>query len=363
LIIIAGGGIAGLSLAWHLIRHGEKVTLVEQHHAGSGASGVAFAYLEPRMGTGAMRALEWAGLKAWPGFVADIEQACGKSVDYRCNGQLRLAFARNIDTIKRDAEARQVLGWNIQWLERAQLLKYEPHLADDVIAAAFLPDVHWVDGRVMCQALAQAITNAGGILIDNEKVTGIMHEFGHITGVVTEHQTLTGSRLVLCSAMGTNDIEGLPQEVPKCRPVKGVVLSLGMDGQHPLISHLLRHPNGHVLCPRSDGHLLVGSTHEDGEISSNVPEATQQRLKQSAIDLLPGAASLPTLEATAGIRALIGDGTLRLGACKTLSGLYYSLSHAGAGFLRAPAIAEQFAGFIVDPAKPSPLIDKFLYRG
>jgi len=363
LIIITGGGIAGLSLGWQLIRRGENVTVIEQHQVGGGASWAASAYLEPRLGTGAMRALEWAAIKAWPGFVSDIEQHCGHPIDYRCNGQLRVCFGDNIKAIRQDAEARQAQGWNVQWLETRQLHEHEPHLSGDVVGAAFLPDVHWVDGRLLCQALATAITNAGGEVIEKQKVTRVLHDGGKITGVATQTTQFKASRVVLSSAMGTNDIEGLPREVPKCRPVKGAIISLGMDRHFPLTSHLLRHPNGQVLTPRKDGRLLVGSTHEDDETSLTVSPQTRQRLKQSAIDLLPAAANLPIVEATVGIRTLIGDGALRLGATPSCEGLFYSLSHAGAGYLRAPAIAEQFAGFILNPSTPCPLIERFLHRG
>jgi len=70
LIIIVGGGIAGLSLGWCLSQKGQKVTVIEQHHVGSGASGVASAYLEPRLGSGPTRNLEWAAIKLWPEFAA-----------------------------------------------------------------------------------------------------------------------------------------------------------------------------------------------------------------------------------------------------------------------------------------------------
>ncbi len=363
MILIIGGGIAGLSLGWQLMQRGEKITVIEQHDVGSGASWAASAYLEPRLGTGAMRALEWAAIKAWPGFISDIEQFSGQTIDYRCNGQLRLCFGDSIETIRKDAEARQAQGWNVQWLEHKQIHEFEPRLSSDITGAAFLPDIHWVDGRLLCKALATAITRAGGEVIENQKVTRILQKNDKVLGVATPKAQFKATRVVLATAMGTNDIAGLPRELPKSRPVKGAIISLGMDRHFPLTSHLLRHPNGHVLTPRSDGRLLVGSTHEDDETSRDVPEDTQQRLKQSAIDLLPDAAGLPVVEAAAGIRALIGDGALRLGLAKSCEGLFYSLSHAGAGYLRAPAIAEQFAGFILNPSTPCPLIVRFLHRG
>ncbi len=363
MIIIVGGGIAGLSLGWHLIKKGQKITVIEQHHVGSGASGAASAYLEPRLGSGAMRNLEWAAIKVWPEFVAEIEQASGKKIDYRSNGQLRPAFADSLDMVRNDAETRRAQGWNLQWLEGEKLRKLAPHLSPHIIAAAYLPDIHWLDGRLLCQALATAITNAGGTIIEGEKIISIMDQAGQATGIETRHGQFNAKRIVLSSAMGTNEILNLPLEIPKCRPVKGSIISLEMDSQHPLTPHLLRHPNGHVATPRGDGRLLVGSTHEDDETSTTVSAETQMHLKQSAIDLLPDAANLTITEATSGIRALIGDGTLRLGVSKTLPGLYYSLSHAGAGYLRAPAIAEQFADFIINPTSPCPLIDRFLHRG
>jgi len=363
LIIIVGGGIAGLSLGWHLIKKGQEITVIEQHHVGSGASAAASAYLEPRLGSGAMRRLEWAAIKAWPEFVTEIEKASGIKIDFRSNGQLRPAFADSIEMVKNDAETRRAQGWNLQWLEGEKLHKLAPHLSPHIIAAAYLPDIHWLDGRLLCQALATAITNAGGTIIEGAKTISIMGRTGQVTGIETRHGQFKATRIVLSAAMGTNEILNLPLEIPECRPVKGSIISLEMDSQSPLTSHLLRHPNGHVLTPRSDGRLLVGSTHEDGETSTTVSADTQMQLKQSAIDLLPDAANLTIAEATSGIRALIGDGSLRLGTSKNLPGLYYSLSHAGAGYLRAPAIARQFADFIIDPTSPCPLIDRFLHRG
>lgn len=344
------------------MRRGEKITVIEQHQVGSGASWAASAYLEPRLGTGAMRSLEWAAIKMWPGFVSDLEQYSGHTIDYRCNGQLRLCFDDCFEAIRQDAEARQAQGWNVQWLEGKQLRDHEPHLSGYVVGAAFLPDVHWVDGRLLCQALSTAITKAGGMVVEKQKVTRVLHDDGKVSGVATQKAQFKATRVVLAAAIGTNDIAGLPRELPKSRPVKGAIISLGMDRKSPLTSHLLRHPNGHVLTPRGDGRLLIGSTHEDDETSLTVATQTQQRLKQSAIDLLPAAADLPIVEATVGIRALIGDGALRLGTTPSCEGLFYSLSHAGAGYLRAPAIAEQFSGFIIEPSAPCPLIDKFLHR-
>ena len=62
-VIIIGGGIAGLSLGWHLQRLGCTVSIIERDTVGSGASRAATAYLEPRTGSSGLRQIEWAALR------------------------------------------------------------------------------------------------------------------------------------------------------------------------------------------------------------------------------------------------------------------------------------------------------------
>ena len=83
---------------------------------------------------------------------------------------------------------------------------------------------------------------------------------------------------------------------------------------------------------------------------------------EDAAAIVPKLKDLRVVEVACGIRALVGDGLLRLGQSTSIPRLYYSLSHAGAGFLRAPVISQELARFVINNDEPCPLIDKYLAR-
>ncbi|MGI9481916.1 MAG: NAD(P)/FAD-dependent oxidoreductase [Hyphomicrobiales bacterium] len=361
MIIVVGGGIAGLSLGWRLAMAGAEITVLEADKIGSGASYAAASYLEPRLGKGAMRALEWASVKAWPDFAHELEAISGQSLDYRTDGQIRIAYKENLEKVKADAEQRDTEGWRVDWLEDDALRALEPHLSDEVLGAAFLPDVHWLDGRRLCRALGLAIEKTGGRVHEHSPVEALITIGGNVRGVMVNDEQLTADRVIIAAGMGANNIASLPADIPRCRPVKGVMLGLAMDVENPIVRRLIKRPDG-ILCPRSDGRLLVGVTHEEGETSRTASDAAIQKLMRSATRAVPAIAGLELIEAAYGIRSFVGDGLLRLGHSAEIEGLYYSLSHAGAGFIRAPAISAELASFVLDRNADCPHIGPFLKR-
>ncbi len=352
-IIVAGGGIAGLSLALQLLKLGQKVIVADQNSLGSGASRAASAYLEPRPGTGGLRDIEWASIEVWPAFAREIEVASGETVDYRTDGLIDISSTQN----RRQPDDRA----SVEHLDQTALKSMEPSIAAHVKSGRYLAGVHWLDGRKLCRALGKAICKSGGKILENQPVERVKYSREGLV-LFTPSQQLPASRAVLCAANGTNSVEGLPQDIPRCRPVRGVMVTLAMDPEAPIVRHVIKHQNG-VLCPRSDGRLLIGPTHEEGETSTNVSESLIEQLIENAAQIVPSVRELECLEVTCGIRALVGDGLLRLGQSRSIPNLYYSLSHAGAGFLRAPVISSEFAQFVVNNDAACPLLDKYLARG
>ncbi len=361
MIVIVGAGVAGLSLGWRLALRGASVTILESGEIGSGASGVASAYLEPRLGSGYLRKLEWAAFREWPDFADTVEAESDVTIDYRRDGQIRTAYSDTLSKVKADAQQRQDEGWTVDWLERRELVSREPFLSEDVVAGAYLPDVCWLDGKLLCDALASAITRRGSTVIEHTRAQSIAVTGGRVRGVMTPDGVVPGEKIVLCAGTGTNLIDGMPGDIPVCRPVRGVVLTMGMDPEAPILRHLIRRPDG-FLCPRSNGNLLVGSTHDDGETCLTPDADVIEDLKARAARTLPAIAELPLLNARAGLRTFVGDGLLRLGRSQQCRGLYYSLSHAGAGFLRAPVISRELADFVLSDEAACPHIGPFLKR-
>lgn len=359
--IVIGGGIAGLSLAWALTRKGRPVTVVDASRTGGGASAVTSAYLEPRPGTGALRKLEWAGLAAWPRFASELETESGMSVDFRADGQIRLGNAEDLAGLCSDARDRIAWGWTPTVLDRKGVYAQEPGLAAGFAGGVLLPEVASVDGPQTCAALARAIGNAGGRIVEETPVVRVEPRPDGAIRVETTDGSHIASHVVVCSANGTGRIEGLPADVPPCRPVSGTTVNFTMEDDAP-VTGLLRLPSGTVLTPRSDGRVMAGASHAQGEPDEIATLAAARDLVEDALAAVPGLAAARNVSSWTGVRAFVGDGLLRLGASSHMPGLYYSLSHAGAGYLRAPVIAEELAQFVLAGDAPCPAISPFLKR-
>jgi len=89
-IVIVGGGLMGLSAAFHLRRAdpGTRVTVLERARVGAAASGASAAGVRAMGRDPAERALALASLARWPGLDHELEAP----TRYRRTGGLRLAL-------------------------------------------------------------------------------------------------------------------------------------------------------------------------------------------------------------------------------------------------------------------------------
>ena len=89
-VVIVGGGLMGLSAAFHLRRAdpATRVTVLERARVGAAASGASAAGVRAMGRDPAERALALASLARWPGLDAELEAP----TRYRRTGGLRVAL-------------------------------------------------------------------------------------------------------------------------------------------------------------------------------------------------------------------------------------------------------------------------------
>lgn len=347
MIIIIGGGVTGLSLAYRLASCGEKVTVVERGQIGHGASWAAAGYFEPGLADTPMAQIEWQSLRMWPDFTEEIQRQSGMDIDYRTDGQLRIAYRENEADVQADFAARQAGGWEVEMLNGQQMRALEPDLSPDIVCASLLSQVGWVDGRKMCQALAAAIIKLGGLVLESEPVEELIIENHQATGVQTASQKIVGDTLVVAAGYQSDLIAGLPNDVPKSFGQKGIILTLAACDNGPQLHHLIKRPDG-VICPRSDGRILVGVTKETDNHANGAEAGSVMALLQGGLRAMPKLAAMALIETIVGFRPYVHDNPdSAIGQSEEVSNLYHSLGHGSDGFLRAPYYADKLAAQII----------------
>ena len=169
--LVIGGGIVGLATAWQLLRMrpGVTVRVLEKEdrvgaHQSSHNSGVLHSGLYYRPGS-RKAALAVTGIREMVEFCRNFDiphEICGKlvvAVDAAEVDGLRILLQRGTQNGLR----------GLAWLDGEAMREIEPHVAG--IAAVRVPEEGIVDFTRVCETLAREISNAGGHIILNARVT------------------------------------------------------------------------------------------------------------------------------------------------------------------------------------------------
>jgi glycine oxidase len=340
-VIVVGGGVIGLGIAWRSARAGLSVTVFDPS-PGRGASWAAAGMLAPvtevHYGEEPLLALNLASNELWPGFAAELEDVTGLATGYRRCGSLMVA--RDTDDL---AELERLLayqhdvGLEAERLTSRECRRREPRLSSRIRGGILVPGDHQVDNRALVTALLAACDRAG-VKVRRERVTGIDVEGNRVTGARAGAEAVHADQVVLAGGAWSGAIGGLPPgALPPVRPVKGQLLHLRGPAEPPLAGGNIRGLDVY-LVPRADGRLVAGATVEERGHDTTVTAGAVADLLRDAIELVPDVAELELTETVAGLRPGSPDNAPLLGPAGP-EGLVVASGHYRNGVLLTPVTA------------------------
>ncbi len=365
-LLVLGGGVIGLSLAWRARQQGMSVTLLERDVTGRGTSHVAAGMLGPvaevEFGEGGQRLLE-LGLRSagmWPAFASELEELAGIDVGLTSSGTLVLA--RDEDAareLERQIALRDSLGLRVQRLRPSEAREREPALAPTVRLALAAPEDHSVDPRLVLAALRRTCEASGVHLRERARVGRIEADGTgtRVIGVSLEGQGrefVPAGRVVIAAGAWCEQIDGLPiaAHVP-VRPVKGQLLRLRDPSGPGLLRGVVRFQGGY-LVPRADGRYVLGATVEERGFELCPTAGGIYELLRDTHEIVPGVSELVIEELCVGLRPGTPDNVPAIGP-GALEGLYWATGHHRNGILLAPITAELVVELLIGRA-PDPLL-------
>ena len=354
-VVVVGGGIIGLAVAWRAAESGLGATVVDPA-PGRGSTWAAAGMLAPvaeaHFGEEALAALNVAAVRAWPAFAAALEAASGRPVHFRADGTLLVAG----DPSDRSATARvlafhQAIGLSAERLGARACRTSEPLLAPGISGGVDLPDDHQVDNRAAAVALVAA-GRAAGVTYVADEVLRVEVEDGRVRGV----ELADGGRIatgagVVAAGSRSGELGGLPEGArPPVRPVRGVTVRLQAGATVPRLRRTVRalvHGRTCYLVPRDDGGLVVGATMEERGSDLSVPLGGLVDLLSDARLVVPALDEYDVVETTSGLRPGSPDNGPLVGATGT-RGLVVATGHFRNGILLAPLTSQEVLRLLVD---------------
>jgi len=344
-LLVVGGGVIGLSVAWRAAVRGLRVAVAD-HAPASGASHAAAGMLAPvsevTYTEEPLLRLGLASLKRWPAFAAELADASGHDLDYRTDGTLDVAFGSD-DLAALDDLAAFVakLGLPAERLTGRECRRLEPMLAPAVRGGLLASGDAWVDPRRVTAALLAALEHAGGALV-RARAAELITTSGKATGVrLSTGETVGADLVILAAGAWSGSLRGVPPEaLPPVRPVKGQIMRLRSPA--PILRRCVRgvvHGSHVYLVPRGDGETVLGATQEEMGFDTRVTAGGLWELLRDARELVPGVTELEVAEVTAGMRPGTPDNLPLIGPT-VVPGLHLATGHHRGGVLLAPLTAD-----------------------
>lgn len=340
-VVIVGAGLAGLPIAWELLRRGATVHVLDRGRPGAGTSRVAAGMLAPitevEPDDPIHLQLGQLARERWSAFVDDLRVASGHEIAIRTQGTLAVARDRDeAEALDRFRGICDRFGLRTERLMPSAARKREPALAPTLRLALEIPDDAAVDPRTVTAALADAVVAAGGTIETDCEVRRLVVEGNRAVGVErTDGSTVRGGAVVIAGGAESSRLAGVPDHarVP-VRPVKGQLLMLRDPSGPGLVERVLRFGPGY-LVPRDDGRYVLGATMEERGFDRTVTAWAVHDLLRDGYELVPGVLDLELVETLVGWRPTSPDGLPIVGPAHDVEGLWWATGHHRNGVLFA----------------------------
>ncbi|MCA9041329.1 MAG: glycine oxidase ThiO [Planctomycetaceae bacterium] len=345
-VIVVGGGVIGLTLAWKLAEQGARVQLIEQRQVGREASWAGAGMLPPAdlaVANSPVARLRALSHPLWPEWSAQIQSETGIDNGYQPCGALELAWS---ESGRKQLEAQlQSEGVSYLSLSGTDLKEFSPSLSPEIPFALHLPEMGQVRNPRHLSGLVAMCQTRQVEIIEGEPVVGFSTASGKITDVRTSHNTYQAERICLTTGAWSAPMgELLGLQIP-VRPVRGQIVLLR---KQPLPFTTILQQEEQYLVPRADGRILIGATMEEaGFVKANTVSGVSTLL-QFAVQTVPELAKTEVERTWAGLRPGSPEGIPFLGRAKKWENLYYACGHFRDGLQLSTGTAVVMSELLLD---------------
>ena len=360
-ILIVGGGIWGLSTAYHLAKFEQKDILVlERNDAIAEETTPQAAGLvgQIRSSVIMLNAIRYA-LELF----SEFPKETGHDPGLRQTGSLMVALTpERMDAYARQIERSHVNGIEADFVSHAEMARLAPALDSTKIEGGyFVPNDGYVDPQQCAHAYAAAAKDLDVQIQLSTPVTGFRQRNGEVLGVETENGFIESSHLVITAGPWG---AGLAKEVSVTSAVQPIrhqrartVPTPGIPNHHPAVrvtdvSCYLRPDKGGYLygffepTPVSIDLEAMPADFRTGDIEPpvEVMAEAQRRLTPT----FPILKDLEIAEYRRGITTFAPDGAYLIGPVPGIDRLYLATGCAALGIAGSPAVGRWLANWIIN---------------
>lgn len=366
-VAVIGAGVIGTSCAYHLVKKGLSVALVDRNNVARGTSSHcdAVALIVDKQ-PGVDAAMGYASIQRFLELQNELDsdfELHQRGCLYACDTEQEMEVAAQY------ARDMQADGYNVNALSPKELLEHEPFLAKDLIGGLFSDIDLGLNPYKLCFAFVDTVLGKGLDLYTYTNVTGVrLDGEKRVQGVDTDKGFIPCGKVVNACGVWSPEIGRMAGlEIP-VEPRKGVILvsapSFKFCNQKVqefgyMISKFSNHeckrdPElekyevSFVIEPTDANNVLIGSSRNFAGYDISTEMEIIHVIAKRAIRFYPILKDLNCIRTYAGLRPFLADHLPLITQVDEVLGYYIATGHEGDGISMAPTtgrlISELIAG-------------------
>jgi glycine/D-amino acid oxidase-like deaminating enzyme len=343
-VVIAGAGILGASIGYHLAKRGARVTIVEKERPGAGATQNSFAWInatfskQPR----SYFDLNLAGIAGWRrlslDFGSELQIQWGGSVEWQAPGA-------DAEKLRASVRHHEDWGYATELIDAAAVASLLPPVSPGPVGAACFSEIEGTLDPMHALGVLLARAKAAGADLQHPcEVTGISISGGQVKAVQTTRGPIEADYLVIAAGTGTTRLARMAEvDVPLKESPGALAHTRPMKR---LLDHVALAP-GATIKQNPDGRIVTG-TDFGGSPVTEATRAYGMELLRNASRFLPALESAELETTTLGHRVLPRDEYPIVGFTTRCPNLYIAAMHSG--ITLSPLVGQIAAMEILDGA-------------
>ncbi|MCR6474677.1 FAD-dependent oxidoreductase [Variovorax sp. ZS18.2.2] len=373
-VVIAGGGIAGCSAAYHLTKLGcTDVIVLEQGQLTCGTTWHAAGLVGQLRANRSMTKMSRYGIDLY----ASLEAETGLATGWKQCGSITVARTpERMTLLKRTIATARSFGIEAEFITPTDALELWPLMRiDDLVGAVWLPGDGKANPTDLTQSLAKGARNRGAKVFEGVQITGTIIENGRIVGVETSQGTVRCESFLNCAGQWARELGKMSGvNIPLHSAEHFYLVTKEIEGVHRDLP-VLRDPDGYIYYKEEVGGLVMGGFEPVAKPwgMDGIPPKFEFQLLPDDMDqfqiLLDEAVHrTPALETTEiklflnGPESFTPDGNFILGEAPEVRGYFVAAGFNSAGIANAGGAGKLIAEWIVGGTAPADLLDVDIRR-
>lgn len=337
-IVIIGGGITGVSIAYNLAKAGVKdIVLLERKYLAYGATGRCGAGVRQQWGTKQNCILARESVKIFENIKDELNVDI--DIEFKQKGYLLLAFTeKEWNQFQKNVQLQNSLGINSKLLTPDEAKDIVPFLnTDSLLGAAYYEKDGHANPFLTTIAYAKAAENLGVEINKGVEVLDILVKNGKIKGVYTNHGFIETEKVV-------NAAGGWSQNVGKMVGIDLPVCSerheiLATEPVNEILGPMVMSFSYNIYCQQTPhGSFIMGYGPKERTTSLRSSWQFLENMAQKVTHLLPPTKNLRVVRQWAGYYNISPDHQPIVSKCEEVEGFYLAIGFSGHGFMLAPAV-------------------------